>query len=85
MQCVKCAAMRCRGLLQLLSWKPAAALVILICLASVTDAHYEKTCTREDRLRPRGVCGPKLTVLISTLCQSQYNKRNAAGTELIAS
>jgi len=84
MQCVKCAVMRCGGLLQRLSWKPAAVLVIFICLASVTavvDAHYEKTCTREDRLRPRGVCGPKLTLLISTLCDSQYNKRNdAAGT-----
>jgi len=82
MQCVECTVMRCRRLLQLLSWRPSAAIVILISfvsIATVVDAYYEKTCTREDRLRPRGVCGRKLTFLISTLCQSQYNKRNAAG------
>jgi len=81
MPCVKCTAMRRTVLLQLLSWKPSAAVVICLCLASVAtvgDASYEKTCTTEDRLRPRGICGQQLTVLISTLCQSRYNKRNAA-------
>ena len=83
---VKCAAMRRTRLLQRLSWRPPAGAVILAAclLASVGDASYEKTCTLEDRLRPRGICGQQLTLLISTLCQSQYNKRNVAAASAAA-
>ena len=83
--CTQCTVMPCRRLQRLLSWKPSTAVVILIYIlsvATVADAYYEKTCTREDRLRPEGVCGQKLTALISTLCQSQYNKRNAEGNRM---
>jgi len=72
--------MRCGGLQQPLSWQRAAAVVMFLCIATVAHADYEKTCTREDRLRPRGVCGQQLTVLIAGICRSRYNKRNAAGT-----
>jgi len=80
MQCVICAAMRRRRLLEPLSWRPSAAAAIFLCVVSVSHASYEKTCTIEDRLRPRGICGQPLTDLIATLCESQYNKRNIAAS-----
>jgi hypothetical protein len=66
-----------------LPWLLAVGVVVVVAYlqpSSVVDGSHIKSsmaCTPEEKLLPRGVCGPQLTRLISAMCNGRYNKRSS--------
>src|SRR6218665_71262 len=58
----------------------AQLVLVFVCLfVCPSTSDLSKHCSLDDLQNPRGVCGPRLSQLVASICQGFYGNRNGNG------